>query len=101
MHYLLFYDVVDDYVHRRAPFRAAHIARAREAVARGELVLAGALADPPDGAVLLFRGSSPAVAESFANTDPYVTNGLVTTWRVREWTTVVGSGAEVPLPGNV
>lgn len=97
MHYLLFYDVVDDYVARRAPFRAAHIAYARQAVARGELVLGGAFDNPPDGAVLLFRGSSPAVAETFAARDPYVTNGLVTNWRVREWTTVVGRDAEVPL----
>jgi uncharacterized protein YciI len=100
MHYLLFYDVVDDYVTRRAPLRAAHIDYAREAVARGDLVLGGAFASPPDGAVLLFRGSSPAVAERFAEHDPYVTNGLVKKWRVREWTTVVGPGAEVPLPAQ-
>jgi uncharacterized protein YciI len=98
MHYLLIYDVVDDYVERRAPLRAAHIAHARDSVARGELVLGGALANPPDAAVLLFRGASPAVAEAFAKSDPYVTNGLVTSWRVREWTTVVGADAEVPLP---
>jgi hypothetical protein len=61
-------------------------------------VLGGALADPVDGAVLLFRGNSPAVAESFATTDPYVTHGLVTRWRVRTWTTVIGDGAAVPLP---
>jgi uncharacterized protein YciI len=61
-------------------------------------VLAGALANPVDGTVLLFKGDSPAAAESFANADPYVTNGLVTKWRVREWTTVVGSDAEVALP---
>lgn len=97
MHFLLFYDVVDDYVNRRAPFRAAHITVARQAVARGELVLGGAFADPPDGAVLLFRGTSPAVAEAFAANDPYVKNGLVRKWYVREWTTVVGPGAEVPL----
>jgi uncharacterized protein YciI len=97
MHYLLFYDVVADYVERRTPFRVAHLTHAREAVARGELVLAGALAKPADGAVLLFRGASPAAAERFAETDPYVTNGLVTRWRVREWTTVVGALAEVPL----
>ena len=36
MHFLLMYDVVDDYVERRAPFRREHIALAREAVARGE-----------------------------------------------------------------
>jgi uncharacterized protein YciI len=97
MHYLLFYDVVADYVERRQPFRAEHLARARAAHARGELVLGGALADPVDGAVLLFRGESPAVAERFAAADPYVTQGLVTRWRVRAWTTVVGDGAAVPL----
>ena len=80
VHYLLFYDVVPDYAARRAAYRAAHLARARAAHARGELVLGGALADPVDGAVLLFRGESPAVAERFAATDPYVINGLVTRW---------------------
>ena len=98
MHYLLFYDVVDDYLNRRIPFRAAHISLARQAVARGELVLGGAFADPPDGAVLLFRGTSPAAAETFAASDPYVRNGLVRKWYVREWTTVVGEGAEAPSP---
>jgi uncharacterized protein YciI len=99
VHYLLFYDVVADYASRRLAFRDAHLAHTRRACARGELLLGGALADPIDGAVLLFRGDSPAVAEAFAAADPYVTNGLVTRWRVREWTTVVGEGAEAPLPG--
>jgi uncharacterized protein YciI len=97
LHYLLFYDVVADYLERRAPFRAAHLAHARAAQARGELLLGGALADPVDGAVLLFRGESPAEAEAFAASDPYVTNGLVTRWRVRAWTTVVGEGAAAPI----
>jgi len=97
MHFLLFYDVVDDYIERRAPLRSAHLAHARASVDRGDLVLAGALAAPPDGAVLLFRGDSPAAAEAFARTDPYVTAGLVRHWRVREWTTVVGRDAEVRL----
>ena len=100
MHYLLFYEVVEGYVERRAAFRDAHLAHARAAVARGELVLGGALTNPADGAVLLFRGSSPEAAERFATLDPYVKNGLVKGWRVREWTTVVGPGAEVPLPGG-
>jgi uncharacterized protein YciI len=91
------YDVVDDYAERRAAFRASHLAHARQAVARGELVLGGALANPADGAVLLFRGESPAAAEAFAAADPYVLNGLVTRWRVREWTTVVGRGASMPI----
>jgi uncharacterized protein YciI len=98
MHYLLLYDVVSDYVTRRVPLRAAHLAHAGAAVSRGELVLGGALANPADGAVLLFRGDSPAAAEAFARADPYVLGNLVTGWRVREWATVVGRDAEVVLP---
>ncbi len=101
MHYLMLYDVVLDYVARRGPLRAEHLALARAAVARGELVLGGALADPVDGAVLLFRGDSPAAAEAFAAADPYVRHGLVTRWRVRPWTTVVGATAEVALPPDL
>jgi len=98
MHYLLFYDVVPNYVERRQPFRAQHLALARAAHARGELILGGALADPVDGAVLLFRGDSPAVAENFALADPYVQNGLVKSWRVRTWTTVVGDNPAIIVP---
>jgi uncharacterized protein len=101
VHYLLMYDVVEDYLERRAPLRSAHVAHARAAEARGELVLAGALANPPDGAVFVFRGESPVAAEAFAAADPYVLNGLVTRWRVREWTTVVGKDAQVTLPDNL
>ncbi|MFO0888081.1 MAG: YciI-like protein [Isosphaeraceae bacterium] len=90
MHYLLLYDVVDDYVERRQPLREAHLALARAAHERGELVMGGALADPVDGAVLLFRGDSPAAAEAFVAADPYVLHGLVTRWRIRPWTVVVG-----------
>ena len=97
MHYLLFYDVAPDYLTRRVEFRAEHLALAWAACERGELVLGGALADPIDGAVLLFKGESPQVAEKFVAADPYVKNGLVTRWRVRPWTTVVGEDAANPV----
>jgi uncharacterized protein len=97
MHYLLFYEVADDYVARRAPFRDEHLEKAWEASERGELLLAGAFAHPADGAVLLFRGDSPEVAEGFARTDPYVTSGAVKRWYVREWTTVAGNDAATPV----
>ena len=100
MHYLLIYDVVPDYVQRRAEFRDEHLSLGWQAHARGELVLGGALADPPGGAVLLFTGDSPAVAEAFATADPYVRSGLVTRWRVRPWTTVIGDDATVPTRSN-
>jgi hypothetical protein len=97
MHYLLFYDVVPDYLERRPKFRKAHLDHCWQACSRGELILAGALADPVDGAVLLFKGESPEVAEKFAESDPFVKNGLVTRWRVRPWTTVVGEAAATPV----
>lgn len=101
-HFLLFYDVVDDYAERRGALRAEHLAKAWAASAAGELVLGGALEDPTDGALLLFRGDSPAVAEAFAASDPYVLNGLVTRWRVRRWNTVAGETAADPLhPASV
>ena len=96
-HYLLFYEVGPDYLERRAQFRDEHLAKAWASHARGGLVLGGALADPVDGAVLLFRGESKTVAEEFARTDPYVLNGLVRSWRVREWTTVAGESAATPV----
>ena len=98
MHYLLFYDYVSDVLDRRPQFRGAHLQHARASVARGELVLAGAFADPVDGAVLLFSAPSRDLVEKFAREDPYVTGGLVTAWKVRSWTTVVGDGAANPLP---
>lgn len=97
-HWLLIYEASDDYVERRAPHRALHLAAAREAVARGELVLGGALADPVDGSVLLFRAPTRETAEAFARNDPYVINGVIRSWRVREWTTVVGELALTPVP---
>lgn len=96
-HFLLFYDFVPDYLERRPAFRAEHLKLAWRAANRGDIVLAGALADPADGAVLMFAGDDSSAAEAFARSDPYVINGLVQHWRVREWTTVVGEDAAHPV----
>ena len=96
-HFLLFYQGAPDYLERRPKFRGEHLKHAWAAAARGELVVAGALADPVDGAILMFAGADKAVAEEFARSDPYVTNGLVERWHVREWTTVVGELAANPV----
>ncbi len=90
MYFLLFYEVVDDYVKRRQAFRTEHLALAQEARERGELVLAGAYADPPDGAALVFRGGDDSIVRGFVALDPYVREGLVTKWVIRQWTVVVG-----------
>jgi uncharacterized protein YciI len=96
-HYLLMYDTAPDYLARRGDFRSAHLALAWAAAERGELVLAGAVGDPPDGAVLLFRGDSPDAARRFAESDPYVQNGLIARWEVKKWTTVAGADAATPV----
>lgn len=91
-YYALFYrEVVPDFIDRRSAFRGEHLGLAREAHARGELLLAGALADPPDGALLVFRSESAQPAEDFVRRDPYVLNGLVKRWEIRPWTVVVGN----------
>jgi uncharacterized protein YciI len=91
MYWLLTYDLVDDYLERRTPVRQAHLALVQAAHDHGEIVLAGALADPPDTAVLVFKSDSPAAAEDFAGSDPYVKEGLVIAWRVRRWNVVIGN----------
>jgi uncharacterized protein YciI len=97
MHWLLMYELVDDYLERRAAQRDEHLALAWAAVSRGELLLAGAVAEPVDSALLLFQGDTPAAAEAFARADPYVKAGLVKRWRVRPWQTVVGNEAANPV----
>ncbi len=90
MYYILFYKTVEDYIEKRVPFRNAHLAYAEEAQKRGELILAGALDEPVDTAVLVFKCDSPKPAEDFAKNDPYLLNGLIKEWSVRPWTVVIG-----------
>ena len=88
-YYVLVYHVIDDYVARRTPYREEHLHLAREAQSRGELVLGGALADPVDRALLVFRVKDPALIEAFVHSDPYVENGLVVRWEIRPWMVVI------------
>lgn len=93
-YFALFYEVVDNFVERRTPFRDGHLAHAREAQNRGELLLGGALSDPVDHAMIVFRAPDSSVARKFAESDPYVVNGLVQKWEVRTWNVVVGTAHE-------
>jgi uncharacterized protein YciI len=95
-YYALIYHVIDDYVARRQQFRQLHLAHASAYQERGELLLAGAFADPVDQALLVFRAENRAVVEEFARNDPYVRNGLVSRWEVRDWTVVIGSLYQPP-----
>ena len=97
MHYLLTYELAPDYLERRGAFRNDHLRLAWDAQARGEILIAGALAEPADMALLVFTGDTPDAAERFAKADPYVTQGLVERWSVRPWNTVVGKDAAHPV----
>lgn len=90
-YYALFYQVVDDYILRRAQYREEHLILGKEANDNGNLILAGALTDPPDGALLVFKASDKSVVEDFVTNDPYVKNGLITKWEIRQWTVVIGN----------
>ena len=96
LHFMLIYDVGPGFIQRRAQFRDEHLALAWKAADAGSLVLAGALEEPTDQAFLLFRGSREA-ASRFAEADPYVRHGLVRKWQVKQWHTVAGPTAAMPL----
>lgn len=90
MYYVLFYKTADNFIEKRAPYRKEHLDYANTAHERGDLVMAGALDEPADGAVLVFKGEDSVVVEEFAKNDPYVKNGLIMEWKVRPWTVVIG-----------
>jgi hypothetical protein len=97
MDYLLMYDYSAEYLARRGAFRDEHLALAWAAHAKGLLILAGAFAHPADGAVFHFRSDAPTAVEAFVAADPYVQNGLVTRWHIREWITAIGDAAATPV----
>lgn len=89
-YFALLYYVDPDFAQKRLPFRDAHLHRVVEAHGRGELLHAGALGDPPERALLIFRVTDRATVERFAQADPYVTSGLVRRWEVQPWAVVCG-----------
>ena len=97
MHYILFHEYAPDHLERRGEFLNRHMALARASMGRRECFPGGAFADPADGAAVVIRGDSPAVSASLAKQGPYLLDGLVTSWRVREWTTVARRHAETPI----
>jgi uncharacterized protein YciI len=91
MHFVLSYEYVPDVLEKRTPFRADHLALAREYHSAGKLLLAGAFDPPSDGALFVFKVDSAAEVEAFVVRDPYVKNGVVTRHRIRPWNVVVGA----------
>jgi nitroreductase/uncharacterized protein YciI len=101
MHFLLFYDYVDDILTKREPHRPAHLAKLQELAAAGTVLMAGAAGDPVVSAVIVFRGDSASVVEDFVRSDPYAQNGLVKSWRVEPWSVVVGGAPAGDAPARL
>ena len=97
MHYLLTYNYTGDYLEKRGQFRNEHLRHAWAAQQRGELILGGAAGDPPSCAVVLFQTESAEVIDAFVKADPYYLNGLVRSYSIQPWTTVVGDWALSPI----
>ena len=88
MKYVVFYDSADD-VGSKAPLHfPAHSARLQEFHARGDLLLVGTFGNPQEeGSMAVF--SSRAAAEKFVEGDPFVLNGVVRDWHIREWNEIL------------
>jgi uncharacterized protein len=83
MRFVSFYDVAPTALPKLKEHFPAHRARLEEFHARGVLLAAGPLGNPPESAMGIF--TSREAAEEFIKGDPFVINGLVSTWRVLEW----------------
>jgi len=83
MKFVSFYDVAPTALPKLKEHFPAHRTRLEEFHARGVLLAAGPLGNPPDSAMGIF--TSREAAEEFIKGDPFVINGLVSKWRVVEW----------------
>ncbi|KAL4538404.1 hypothetical protein Ndes2526B_g03292 [Nannochloris sp. 'desiccata'] len=89
-YYVLKYNYVPDILQKRGPYRAAHLDGAKKMADQNKLVMAGALTDPVDGAIFIFRNLSRDDIEAFVKDDPYVQNGLVPAYEIRPYMVVAG-----------
>lgn len=89
-YFVLKYYLADDYLERRTVYREEHLNLAGALHQKGELILGGALTDPTDEALLVFYVADKSVIENFVSKDPYIKNGLILKWEIREWTVAIG-----------
>ncbi len=86
--FVLFYHTVDNFSEAREAYRKEHLSLIKNAHENKHLIMAGALIDPLDSALLVFGEEHHAI--SFAEKDPYVIHGLIKKWEVRPWMVVMG-----------
>ncbi len=88
--YALQYEYVGDSLEKRKPHRPAHLALVAKQVEKGNLILGGALNNPPTGGLLIFRNVTPNDIEQFVKEDPYMVNGVVVKYSISPYMAVVG-----------
>ena len=90
-YHILHYSYVPNMSTRRTPIRPQPLQHTTSYVQAGHLILGGAIVPDIREGTLIFKGLGREGVEEFARRDPYVVNGLVEEWTVKEWTVVVGS----------
>ena len=83
MKYALLYESADDVLAKAGPHISGHSARLTEFRRRGTLLMGGVFANPQEGALIVF--TTREAAEEFVRSDPFVSNGVVRSWRIYEW----------------
>lgn len=87
---VVFYYTAPDFLAKAPALFPAHKARLDEFQRRGDLLAVGTWADPRDGAMAVFRAR--AAAEAFVADDPFVKQGVVARYEIRDWNeTLLGS----------
>jgi uncharacterized protein len=82
--YVVFYESADDALEKVPEHFPAHAARGKEFHDRGSLLMFGAFANPlTEGSMAIF--ATREGAEEFVAGDPFVLNGVVKSWEIREW----------------
>jgi len=84
MKYVMLYESADDVASKAPPHFPAHKARLDEFHARGDLLMVGTFGDPQtQGSMAIFR--TREAAEEFVRDDPFILNGVVKSYEIRDW----------------
>ena len=92
-YFLLTLDYVENMVEKRASHREEHLNGAKKASGEGYCVMAGALTDPVDTGVFVFKNCSREKVETFVKNDAYYRAGLIPSYTIRPWMVVVGGNS--------
>lgn len=91
MYFILTYYTVDNYVEKRKPYRSEHLELLEVELKKKHIILGGALSDPADQAIIVWKVNDRKIIEDFVKNDPYVKNGLISKHEIRSWNVVIGN----------